>query len=420
MEKQLFIKLVANKPVYLLTIILFFCAHILLAQNAQQLLDEGYRNYKDFNNSFEYQSQPITESEVKKMTQKAEIALSLFNKVMNEGQTEQKLAAAYYTTLILSQHGEIAYKFGDYNVASSDFNSCDANISRFNSNIFPLKFRVGGENIQVDYYKFERYKTNHYYYSGLTFFRQKKMKECVDMLQRMFSASNNIAQERQYIAYNCFVFAQALEPTIMSKSNQSYNALKLIETSTTISGHSGYYEKLLFDEKIILKPLDAAGLLIEYGSVTDASSATMSHCAAAAIKLTKTEPLNKTVLNLLELCLKKSLYYESDKPYTYKINSEDFYKLANEYSQTMVGIDKPKAELVGVKAIQSLSEIAEIRGLYGKDKKLEYPEKYKLLMYCANAFKFWGKPDKEARRRELAEECYNNMSRKQRKENGID
>ncbi len=417
MTKQVFIKLTVNKSIYLLTIIAFWGVHTLVAQNAQQYLDDGYTIYKDFNNSYEYRTQPVKESEVKYMTQKAEAAMTLFNKVIDEGGTEQKLAAAYYTTLILSQHGQITYELGEYDVAQNDFNSCDANMSKFSSEIFPLNLSVKGNSLRIEYREFERYKTNHYYYSGLIYFRQKKMQECVDLLQRMISTVNNLAQERLYIAYNCLVFAQALEPTIMSKSNQSYNALKLIETSTSVTG---YYEKQLFDEKTLLKPIDAAGLLIEYGSETNASSATLSHCAVAVMKLSKTEPLNKTVLDLLELCFKKSRYYNSDQPYTYKVNSEDFYKLANAYAQTMVGIDKPKAEFVGVNATQSLSEIAEIIGLYGKDKKNEYPRKYKLLIYCADAFKFWNKPDKEAKVRLLAKECYNNMSRKQRKENGIE
>lgn len=183
---------------------------------------------------------------------------------------------------------------------------------------------------------------------------------------------------------------------------------------------TGYYEKQLFDEKTLLKPFDAAGLLIEYGNEAEASSATLSHCAAAVMILSKTEPLNKTILDLFELCFKKSRYYNSDEPYTYKVDSEDFCKQANAYAQTMVAIDKPKAEFVGVNSTQSLSEIAEIIGLYGNDKKLEYPRKYKLLIYCADAFKFWNKPDKEAKMRMLAKECYNNMSKKQRKDNGID
>lgn len=225
MAKPVLIKLTVNKHVYLLTIIAFFWAHNLVAQNVQQYLDDGYANYKDFNNSYEYRTQPVIESEVRYMTQKAEAAMALFNKVIYEGVTEQKLAAAYYTTLILSQHGQIAYELGQYDVALTDFNSCDENMSNFSPTFFPLNLSMQGNSIKIEYREFERYKSNHYYYSGLIYFRQKKMQECVDMLQRMISTVNNLAQERLYIAYNCLVFAQALEPTIMSKSNQSYNAL---------------------------------------------------------------------------------------------------------------------------------------------------------------------------------------------------
>ncbi len=419
MAKHVFNNLAASKPVCLVTIISFLLTHTLVGQNTQQYLNDGYLNYMEFSDAFKNRPTPVTKTLVQYMTQKAEAAMTLFNKVVDEGITEQKLAATYYSTLILSQHGQIVYELGAYNVAASDFNRCEENISKLVSDIFPLKFIVQGEHMIVEFKEFESIRNNHYYYSGLLYFKERKMKESVARLAEMIY-KDNVPKENRFIAYNCFVFAQVAEPSLFLKEQQSNNALGLIKSNTPVTS---YYGKKVFDEKTLLKSSDAALRLFELGSETDASVTTLVHCAEAAIYLSATEPVSKTVLNLYELCLKKPRSYTSSSYGGDRITSNtflDFCKTADAYARTMVGIDKPKAEFVGLTAIESISEYAEIMGKYGTQKKLAYPKKYELLIYCANAFSFWNKPDKETKMRALAKECYDNMSKNQRKEVGQD
>lgn len=333
-------------------------------------------------------------------------AAKLFTEVINNGNEAQQNAAKFILIFISHDYGVLLSYSEKYNTAEVVFNSILKPMNSVASSYFPITYQYKGKEFKITLDNYKAIQAEFFYYYALSLYNNFKFEEAVTNYEKYIQLP--LAQDELKITalYN-ILFSHQKKKFLSETKTGILNDEKL--ALYTYNYLNIYYSlndeaKIRVNKNSLLKPLNVITYMMNFSNNDVSSASAMNYVGLITNLTAKHEKQSKEVLDLYEMCF-KNLKTNADYGIIYAFDKSlpafDFENSAQEYALSMRGIDKVKAESVGFKAIDQMTQITE--------------SKCEKLLVIAEAYAKWGDYNSEKGYRKQAENCSKEKLKLERK-----
>lgn len=309
------------------------------AQTSTENLEKAVEEYNGLKEYYEGFTVKTLQSEhLNIIKTRMDKGISMLEKVINEGNAEQIIAARYFKNNLKYEYSFMLGMKGENAKALEIMKELEKDFTALTSNDFPIRYSYFGKNFIIKWENFAPTQAEFLTGASEVFFNMEKYDDAA-RLNRLAVKHPNTSDWLKYISINKMLDIHGKNSSTLTEAEHLDFALESMKA----------YDKLDDKNKETVKEnnypttLRGSDILINKAKL-DHSAAVIQRCAEAAIIAAKYEKSQSNALRLMEFCYRNQ-------------HSEivEFHWVAVNLAKVMDGTDHDRALYVGTSALDQIA-----------------------------------------------------------------